>query len=129
MAETLFVDDADAVLVAYGTPARYLRQVVFDLRAEGVKVGLVRPITLWPFPSDIVGSAVARAGVGLVYELNAGQMIDDVRLAVAGRADIRAIGGTSLDESGFGIAPDLNVETLTERVRSTIRGLEKEPAL
>ena len=129
MAETLFLDDADVVLVAYGTPARYLRQVVSDLRAEGVKVGLIRPITLWPFPSDIVGSALARAGVGLVYELNAGQMIDDVRLAVAGRADVRAIGGTSLDESGFGIAPDLSVEALCERVRSNFRGLAKEPAL
>jgi 2-oxoglutarate ferredoxin oxidoreductase subunit alpha len=67
-----------------------------------------------------------RAGTALVYELNAGQMVDDVRLAVAGRADVHFIGRSSFDEAGFGIAPDLDVELLTIRVRSALDAVAKE---
>jgi 2-oxoglutarate ferredoxin oxidoreductase subunit alpha len=128
LAETYEIDDAEAVLVAFGTAARYLRRVVAELRAEGIRIGLVRPITLWPFPSEVVNSAIEKAGTGLVFELNAGQMIDDVRLAVAGRADVYGIGGISLDESGFGIAPDLDVDLLCGRVRHAFTQFVKEPA-
>lgn len=120
MHESFLAHDAEIVLVAYGTPARYLRQVVTRLREEGIRIGLVRPITLWPYPSTAVGDAVARAGTALVYELNAGQMVDDVRLAVNGRAQVHFIGRPSFDEAGFGVAPDLDVERLTARVLGSI---------
>ncbi|HVV30789.1 MAG TPA: hypothetical protein VHC41_07895 [Mycobacteriales bacterium] len=126
MMESFRTDDAEVVLVAYGTPARYLRQVVRNLREDGVRIGLVRPITLWPFPSDQMAAVLERAGTALVYELNAGQMVDDVRLAVAGRADVHFIGRSSFDEAGFGIAPDLDVELLTIRVRSALDAVAKE---
>ena len=80
------LDDAETVVVAFGSLGAFVRYVVQQLRAEGERVGFVRPITLWPFPS----TAVARGGRGratvAVFELNAGQMIDDVRLARARRA-------------------------------------------
>jgi 2-oxoglutarate ferredoxin oxidoreductase subunit alpha len=124
MHESYLTDDADVVLVAYGTPARYLRQVITQLRQEGVRIGMIRPITLWPYPSKAVGDAIANAGTGLVYELNAGQMIDDVRLAVNGRAPVHFIGRPSFDEAGFGVAPDLDVERLYARVRSALDNLD-----
>ncbi len=77
-------DDAEVVVVAFGTPAKYVRAAVARLRAEGARVGYVRPITLLPFPSDAVARAVAGARIVGVYENNQGQMVDDVRLAVAG---------------------------------------------
>jgi 2-oxoglutarate ferredoxin oxidoreductase subunit alpha len=124
--DSYLAEDADVLLIAYGTPARYLRHVVTALREDGLRVGLLRPVTLWPFPAAELGDAVARAGAALVYELNAGQMIDDVRLAVLGRARVEFIGRPSFDEAGFGIAPDLDVDLLTDRVRSALgrTGLE-----
>ncbi|MHB1583327.1 MAG: hypothetical protein ACYCU7_06040 [Acidimicrobiales bacterium] len=120
LVETIGTDDADLVVVAYGTPARYLRYVVDDLRRQGLGVGLVRPVTLWPFPTDAVAAAAESARAVAVYELNTGQMLDDVRLAVLGRRPVRFIGGLSFDSSGFGIAPDLDVERLADRVRRAL---------
>lgn len=116
MAECLHTEDADVVVVAFGTPAKYAKAAVRDLRAEGQRVGLVRPITLYPFPSDAVAAAAEGARAVAVYENNQGQMIDDVRLAVLGRAPVRFIGGLSLDSSGFGIAPDLDVSVMRGRI-------------
>jgi 2-oxoglutarate ferredoxin oxidoreductase subunit alpha len=107
------------VVVAFGTPGRYIRHVVNELHAEGLPIGYVRPITLWPFPSAVITRASETARKIAVYELNHGQMIDDVRLAVEGRAPVEFIGGASFDYYGFGIAPDLDVEVLTERVRNS----------
>ena len=76
----------------------------------------MRPITLWPFPYEAVAAAsdgVARVGV---FELCAGQMIDDVRLGVLGRAPVTFIGGISTDGSGFGVGPLLDVELIRERI-------------
>jgi 2-oxoglutarate ferredoxin oxidoreductase subunit alpha len=86
------------------------------LRADGIAAGYVRPITLFPFPSAAVAAACEGARAVAVYENNQGQMIDDVRLAVLGRAPVHFIGGLSLDRSGFGIAPDLDVEVLRARI-------------
>src|SRR5258708_4974093 len=83
-------------------PAKFVRYVVSQLRAEGERIGFVRPISLWPYPFDAVAEATERATTVAVFELCAGQMIDDVRLAVLGRAPIVAIGGISTDGSGFG---------------------------
>ena len=116
LAETGYLDGAEVVVVAFGTPGRYVRAAVRALRTDGVPVGYVRPITLFPFPSKAVARACEGARHVAVYENNQGQMIDDVRLAVLGRAPVQFIGGLSLDSSGFGIAPDLDVQVLRARI-------------
>jgi len=116
LVETGFVDGAEVIVVAFGTPGRYVRAAVRGLRADGVPVGYVRPITLFPFPSEAVARACEGARHVAVYENNQGQMIDDVRLAVLGHAPVHFIGGLSLDSSGFGIAPDLDVQVLRARI-------------
>lgn len=127
--ESGFIEDAELIVVAYGTPARYIRYVVSGLRERGLQVGFVRPITLWPFPAAEVRAAVRPSTRAVaVYELNAGQMIDDVNLAVLGRVPVLPIGGMSFDASGFGIAPDLEVDILDRRIRSTLDELVKESA-
>jgi 2-oxoglutarate ferredoxin oxidoreductase subunit alpha len=120
MAECFCTEDADVVVVAFGTPAKYAKAAVRALREDGARVGLVRPITLFPFPSDAVASAAQEARAVVVYENNQGQMIDDVRLAVLGRAPVHFIGGLSLDSSGFGIAPDLSVSVLRRRIEDVL---------
>ncbi|HEX7094813.1 MAG TPA: hypothetical protein VF183_02955, partial [Acidimicrobiales bacterium] len=120
MAETHQLDDADVVVVSFGTPAKFLRSACRDLRERGHRIGWIRPITLVPFPSEVIARAAERARLVIVYENNRGQMLDDVRLAVLGRCPVEFIGRLSLDESGFGIAPDLDVAVLTERVRRAI---------
>jgi 2-oxoglutarate/2-oxoacid ferredoxin oxidoreductase subunit alpha len=118
MAETGFTEDAEFVVVAFGTAARYVRFVVGLLREEGLPIGFVRPITLWPFPSDVIARAATGARGVAVYELNKGQMVDDVKLAVNGRVPVRFIGDLTLDGSGFGISTDYDVERLLERIRT-----------
>ncbi|MGP0029996.1 MAG: hypothetical protein ACLPVF_05780 [Acidimicrobiales bacterium] len=115
-AECAFTGDADLVVVAFGTPARYVRAAVRLLRSDGRRIGFVRPITLLPFPSEAVARACDGATRVAVYENNGGQMIDDVRLSVLGRAPVEFIGRLSLDSSGFGIAPDLEVGKMAERI-------------
>ncbi|MDH3706707.1 MAG: hypothetical protein OES57_11620, partial [Acidimicrobiia bacterium] len=87
-AQSVAVDDAELVLVAYGTMARFAAAVVDELRADGERVGLVRPVTLWPFPEADVAAASSSASTVAVFENNAGQMIDDVRLAVLEKATV-----------------------------------------
>ena len=81
-AEVVETEDAEYLVVAFGSAARVCAKAVEMARAKGIKLGLVRPITLWPFPSKIIRQAAAKARGILCVELNAGQMIDDVRLAV-----------------------------------------------
>jgi 2-oxoglutarate ferredoxin oxidoreductase subunit alpha len=83
--ETDGVEGADVAVVAYGTTARIARSAVARARAAGLAVGLVRPITLWPFPAAAFASRPRR---WLVAEMSGGQMVDDVRLAVGGRAPV-----------------------------------------
>ena len=127
LVETGHLEGAELVVVAYGTPGRYIRFVVNELRQEGLPVGFVRPITLWPFPTAAVAAAAAHTRAVAVYELNTGQMFDDVRLAVLGRRPVHFIGGLSFDGSGFGIAPDLDVDILS-RPHSTDPGPRREGA-
>jgi 2-oxoglutarate ferredoxin oxidoreductase subunit alpha len=117
LAEVESVDDAEVVVVAFGTPGKYVRAAVRQLRAEGSAVGFVRPVTLFPFPSATVAEAGRGARAVAVYENNQGQMVDDVRLSVLGEVPVHFIGGLSLDSSGFGIAPDLDVAVLVRRIR------------
>ena len=95
------LDDAETVVVAFGTAAKFVEYVVRGLRADGHKVGWFRPVTLWPFPGAALTAATKNAGRVLVYELNAGQMLDDVRMYAADRSAIRFIGGVSIAESGL----------------------------
>jgi 2-oxoglutarate/2-oxoacid ferredoxin oxidoreductase subunit alpha len=120
--EMVFCDDAETVIVAFGTPAKFVRYAVNQLRADGEKVGLVRPISLWPYPYQAVAEATAGARTVGVFELCAGQMIDDVRLGVLGQAPVVGIGGISTDGSGFGVGPLLDVEIIRDRVVALHRG-------
>lgn len=115
-AETFLVDDADVVVVAFGASARVARSAVVEARAKGVKAGLVRPVTLWPFPKDALEAAVPTARAFLSVEMNMGQMVDDVRLAVAGRRPVEFFGRTG------GVIPTpvevlARIEDLDERMK------------
>ncbi|HLW84302.1 MAG TPA: 3-methyl-2-oxobutanoate dehydrogenase subunit VorB [Candidatus Sulfotelmatobacter sp.] len=85
-------DDADLLVVGFGIVSRILRSAVDEARKQGIKVGLFRPITLWPFPSRELEVAAARAEKVLVVELSNGQMLEDVRLALNGKKDIEFYG-------------------------------------
>ena len=117
-AESGFLDDAEHLVVAFGTPAKFVRYAVRRLRDRGLRVGYVRPITLWPFPTQAVAEAASGVRSVLVFELNAGQMVDDVRLAVLGRSPVRSIGGISTDHSGFGVGALLDVEVIAGRIEA-----------
>jgi len=82
------VDDADIVVVAYGIAARIVRGAVTKARKEGIKVGWVRPITLWPFPTEQISKAAEEFRIFLVVEMSCGQMVEDVKLAIAGKAPV-----------------------------------------
>jgi 2-oxoglutarate ferredoxin oxidoreductase subunit alpha len=82
------LDDAELVVVAYGTAARVARTAVAGARGLGLRAGLFRPISLWPFPSDALAVIAAHARAIVVVELSAGQMVEDVRLALEGRAPV-----------------------------------------
>jgi 2-oxoglutarate ferredoxin oxidoreductase subunit alpha len=85
-------DEADILLVAYGTSARLSLEAARMARKRGLKLGLIRPITLWPFPDEAIRRRAERGGKFLVVEMSAGQMLEDVRLAVEGRAPVGFVG-------------------------------------
>ncbi|MDP2871321.1 MAG: 3-methyl-2-oxobutanoate dehydrogenase subunit VorB [Bacillota bacterium] len=88
------IDDATLVLVAYGSTARICRRAVDLARREGIAAGLLRPISLWPFPAEAFEAAVPRAGAFLAVEMSLGQMVEDVRLAVQFRRPVYFYGRT-----------------------------------
>ena len=90
--ETIELDDADIMIVAFGSAARIAEKAIELAREEGIKAGLFRPITLWPFPEkQLAEAAHGKRGV-LVAEINAGQMIQDVRLSVNGEEPVEHFG-------------------------------------
>jgi 2-oxoglutarate ferredoxin oxidoreductase subunit alpha len=91
-AETHLVEDAEIVVVAFGACARIARSAVGKAREKGIRVGLIRPVTLWPYPVDAIEASVAGAKAYLTVEMNMGQMVDDVRLAVNGRRPVEFFG-------------------------------------
>ena len=119
--EAEFCDDAEILVVAFGTLAKFARFAVREMRAEGLPVGYARPISLWPFPEEALAAAARGVRRVAVLEMNAGQMIEDVRLSVQGRVPVEAIGGISMDESGFGIGPLLDAEVIRERIQGALR--------
>ena len=86
--ELVQCDDADVVLVAYGTTSRIARSAMEKCRRLGLRVGLLRPITLYPFPTVAFEQVIPRAKSFLVVEMSMGQMVDDVKIAVAGRRPV-----------------------------------------
>jgi 2-oxoglutarate ferredoxin oxidoreductase subunit alpha len=90
--EMYLTDDAELVVVAYGTAARIAKGAVHRVRQSGLKVGLYRPKTLWPFPSKPLAKLCDHVGQFLVFEMSTGQMVEDVRLAVEGRREVSFYG-------------------------------------
>ncbi|MCM8781452.1 MAG: 3-methyl-2-oxobutanoate dehydrogenase subunit VorB [Candidatus Omnitrophica bacterium] len=86
--EAIDTNDAQLILVGYGSVARILKSVMVQLRKKGYKVGLVRPITLWPFPDKALNKLSKRATKFFVVEMSTGQMLEDVKLAVCDDAKI-----------------------------------------
>jgi len=85
-------EDAEYLIVAFGSVARICQKAIEEMREQGVKVGLFRPITLWPFPTKQIAALGKKVKGILTVELNAGQMIEDVRLAVDGAVPVRHFG-------------------------------------
>ena len=98
--QTVGCDDCDYAIVAFGSAARISQKAMELARGRGIRVGLFRPITLWPFPEREIAALAARVKGILVVEINAGQMVVDVRLAAAGRVPVEHFGRLG------GIVPD-----------------------
>ncbi len=108
--ESLYLSGSEIILVAYGTSGRICKAAVQRARADGLKVGLIRPISLWPFPSQIISQAISlRAKIFLVVEMSNGQMVEDVRLAVEGKAEVKFYG-----RSGGGVPTE---EAVLEEIK------------
>ena len=90
--EALYCDDADYIIVAYGSSARISQKAIQLARESGIKVGLLRPITLWPFPTKILRELSTRVKGMLTVEMSAGQMIEDVKLAVECKIPVEHFG-------------------------------------
>ena len=93
-AEEFMTEDAEIVVVAFGASSRVARSAIKAAREEGIKVGMIRPITLWPFPEKAIEKTVSTAKKYLCVEMNMGQMVDDVRLVVNGRKPVEFFGRT-----------------------------------
>ena len=106
--EELQTADAEYLLVAYGTVGRTCKTVVREARAQGLPVGLFRPISLWPYPSPRLAELAQRARAILVVEISAGQMLEDVKLAVQGRCPVEFYGRMG----GVMVLPDEVVDAL-----------------
>lgn len=123
--EAIGCDDADTVVVSFGTAGAFVEQVVAELREDGKRVGAFRPISLWPFPEAALAEACRQAKQVLVFEVNAGQMIDDVRLSVGPLGvPVAPLGRVSIDFSGMRQGEILTVPWIRDRVR---RAMEEVP--
>ncbi len=110
--EEINCEDADYILVAFGSSARVCLKTIDLAREEGIKVGLIRPITLWPFPSKVLSEYADKVKGMLTVEMNAGQMVEDVRLAVNGKVNVEFFGRLG----GIVPTPDQVFEALKEKV-------------
>ncbi|MGE5249094.1 MAG: 3-methyl-2-oxobutanoate dehydrogenase subunit VorB [Bacteroidota bacterium] len=115
-----FLEDAEIVIVGFGTAGRVALSAVREARSKGLRVGLLRPITVSPFPYAVIDQLAARAQAFLVTEMNMGQMLDDVRLAVRGRVPVEFYGRPG------GVVPFPD-EILSEIERLNGGGLSVDP--
>ena len=86
--EEYMADDADIIVIAYGTTARIAKGAIKRVRKDGIRAGMIRPITLWPFPKRVLNDLAGRVKQFIVFEMSTGQMLEDVQIALAGKADI-----------------------------------------
>ncbi len=112
--ESLQTEDANIIVVAYGITSRIAQTAMSKARSEGVKVGMLRPITLWPFPSKPIADLNEKAKAFIVFEMSAGQMVEDVRLAVNGAHPVHFHGRTG------GMLP--TPKELYEKIMTVARG-------
>lgn len=110
--ETFHCEDAEYLLIAFGSSARICQKTVENARAEGIKLGLLRPITLWPFPTKIIAAYANQVKGMLSVELNAGQMVEDIRLAVNGKVKVEHFGRLG----GIVFTPDEVLEALKNKI-------------
>ena len=110
--EAYLCEDAEILLSAFGTTARIARSAINNLRNEGIKVGMLRPITLFPFPSRKLAELASGTKHVLVVEMNMGQMVEDVEAAVCGKAKVSFFGHAG------GIAP--SVREIEDRIRAIL---------
>lgn len=106
-AETYGTEDADLVVVAFGLMSRIVKKAVMEACRKGYKVGLIRPITLWPFPVDQVRKVAETAKMFLAVEISMGQMVEDVRLAVNGKVPVEFYGRIGMIPSPEEIAQQI----------------------
>lgn len=107
------IEDAEIAIVAYGTMARIAKAAIKQLRKEGIKAGLIRPITLFPFPEQIINEVADQVDKFLTVEMSTGQMVEDVRLAVKGKKPVEFYGRTG------GVVPD------PEEIVDKVKGVRK----
>lgn len=110
--EEYHCEDADYLLIAFGSAARICQKVVEIARAEGIRLGLLRPVTLWPFPSNVISAYADHVKGMLSVELNAGQMVEDVKLAVNGKVKVEHFGRLG----GIVFTPDEVLEALKTKL-------------
>lgn len=109
--ETFNTEDADYVFVAYGSVARICQKAMDQARAKGIKVGLVRPISLFPYPTQVISDLADKVKGFLTVEMSAGQMVEDVRLAVNGKKPVEFYGRMG----GMIPSPEEIVEALEQK--------------
>jgi 2-oxoglutarate ferredoxin oxidoreductase subunit alpha len=117
-----FLDDADFVVIGFGTAGRVALSAVRAARQQGIRVGLLRPIALSPFPVGVIEQLIPRTQGFLVVEMNSGQMLEDVRLAVRGRVPVEFYGRLG----GVVPFPD-EISREIQRIVTTQAGLEVDP--
>ena len=118
LCEQYEVDGAEIAVVAYGVAARMVRSAVAKARELGVKVGWIRPITLWPFPYEQICAAAEEFRIFLTVEMSLGQMVEDVKLAVAGKCPVIFYG-----RAGGGVP---TVEQVLERIKQLWMNKDKQ---
>lgn len=123
--ESGHVEGADFVVVAWGTGGLFVEHVVDELRSEGVPVGFFRPVTLWPFPEEALAEATDGARGVLVFEVNAGQMIDDVRISVRDKSKVHFIGGVSSHSAGLRLGPLMDAPVIRQRILAAMEERER----
>lgn len=106
-AETFLLDDAELVVVAFGLMARVVKKAIMEVRRKGVKAGLIRPITLWPFPEEYIKRTIKTAKIFLSVEINMGQMLEDIKLVVNGEVPVDFYGRIGVNPNPEEIAEQL----------------------
>jgi 2-oxoglutarate ferredoxin oxidoreductase subunit alpha len=113
--EEFYLEDAEQIVVAFGTTSRISLEAVDEARKRRIKAGMIRPITLWPFPYLPFENSCPKAKAFLSVEMNNGQMVEDVRLAVCGRAPVHFYG-----QGGGWVPTSLTIKEQVEKMAEAI---------